>query len=296
MRKQFVQTVESLMASDEKLVTILGDIGVFGFRNAFSQFPERIFNIGICEQAVTSLAAGLAKVGLIPVVHSIAPFVVERCFEQLKDDFGYQSLGGNFVSVGASFDYAALGCTHHCPGDVALLKTIPGMEIVTPGTSYEFDKLFRESYADDRPTYFRLSEHENEKNNEVIFGKANIIKEGRKATVIAVGPVLDAVIEATSGLDVTVLYYTTISPFDQETLRASAYSELIFLCEPYYFGGLSSDIHLSLRGRPVRLEYIGVPHSFLTKYGTFDDHLRSIGLTAEAIRIQISGVLDGRAA
>ena len=117
MRKQFVRTTEDVMAKDERLVVLLGDIGVFGFRSAFEQFPARIYNIGICEQAMTSLAAGLSKEGLVPVVHSIAPFVVERCFEQIKVDFCYQKLGGNIVSVGGSYDYAALGCTHHCPGD-----------------------------------------------------------------------------------------------------------------------------------------------------------------------------------
>src|ERR1035437_3614724 len=127
MRKQFVVTVESLMAQDERLVLLLGDIGVFGFRHAFAQYPRRVYNIGILEQSSVSMAAGLAKEGFIPIFHSIAPFVVERAFEQIKIDFGYQNLGGIFVTVGASYDYAALGCTHHCPGDVALMKTIPNM-------------------------------------------------------------------------------------------------------------------------------------------------------------------------
>ena len=158
MRKQFVLTTEDVMAKDERLVVLLGDISVFGFRNAFQQFPGRIHNIGICEQAMTSVAAGLSKEGLVPVIHSIAPFVVERCFEQIKVDFCYQKLGGNIVSVGGSYDYAALGCTHHCPGDVAILHALPGMEIVVPGAPQEYDQLFRTAYANGQPTYFRLSE------------------------------------------------------------------------------------------------------------------------------------------
>jgi len=122
MRKQFVRTTEEIMTKDPRLVLLPGDIGVFGFRNAFQRHPERTYNIGICEQAMTSLAAGLAKEGFIPVLHSIAPFVVERSFEQLKVDLCYQNLPAKIVSVGGSYDYAGLGCTHHCPGDVAVLR------------------------------------------------------------------------------------------------------------------------------------------------------------------------------
>lgn len=292
MRKQFVTTVEAAMDADEKLVTILGDIGVFGFRNVFKKHPDRIYNIGICEQASISLAAGLAKMDLIPLFHSIAPFVVERCFEQLKNDFGYQKLAGNFVSVGGSFDYAGLGCTHHCPGDIGVLKTIPGMEIIVPGTSAEFDELFKESYNNNNPTYFRLSEHENKESLPVKFAKANVIKKGTRATVVVVGPMLDTVSEAVKELDITLLYYTTISPFDSDTLRENLSGDKIILCEPFYMGGLSTDIITSLRGRAVSLEYIGVPHKFLTNYGTYQEQRETLGLTVNSIKEQITGYLN----
>src|SRR5580698_9122617 len=133
MRKQFVDTIADVMKNDEQLVVLLGDIGVHGFRQVFADYPKRIYNIGILESSTVSTASGLAMAGLIPVVHTIAPFLVERSYEQLKVDFGYQEVNGNFVSVGSSYDYAALGCTHHCPGDVAILKQIPGMSIIVPG-------------------------------------------------------------------------------------------------------------------------------------------------------------------
>src|SRR3989339_1983837 len=169
MRKQLVKTVQSTLATDDNVVLLLGDIGVWGFREAFKLYPERVFNIGILEQSTISLSAGLSMSGLIPVVHTIAPFLVERAYEQLKDDFGYQKLGGNFISVGASYDYAALGCTHHCPADVNILINIPGMEIVVPGTAEEFDKLFKESYNNGNITYFRLSERKNQTEVKVKF-------------------------------------------------------------------------------------------------------------------------------
>ncbi len=276
------------MAADSRLVVLLGDISVFGFRNAFQLHPQHIYNIGICEQAMTSMGAGLAKTGLIPVLHSIAPFVVERCFEQIKVDFCYQKLPGNIVSVGASYDYAALGCTHHCPGDVAVLRTLPGMEIVVPGTPAEFDQLFRAAYAGPHPTYFRLSERSNPQAQNVEFGRANVLKQGKLATVIAVGTALPPVLAAVKDLDVTVLYYTTVAPFDGETLKRNSHGGKIVLVEPFYAGTLVADIYAALGTAAVAIQTIGVPHQFLTHYGHAEEHDEAIGLTPDAIRKRVT--------
>jgi transketolase len=295
MRKQFVKTVESLLEQNPKLVLLLGDIGVFGFRNAFDKLPQRVYNIGILEQASISLAAGLAMTGFIPIFHSIAPFVAERAFEQLKDDFGYQKLGGNFVSVGASYDYAALGGTHHCPGDVGVLLQIPGMEIAVPGTPEEFDVLFRQSYSNGNPTYFRLSEKSNTVSQKAEFGKATVIKTGKKATVIAVGPMLEAAAGACEGLDVSLLYYTTIAPFDEESLRQNSASRKILLCEPYYEGGLAAAVMKTLAKKPAVLDFVGVPRKFLTNYGKAGQHDESLGLTAKKIKEKINRLINANA-
>jgi len=291
MRKQFIKTIEDLMAHDERIVLLLGDIGVFGFRNAFKLYPERTYNIGICEQAMTSMAAGLAKEGLIPVLHSIVPFVVERCYEQLKIDLCYQNLPANIVSVGSSYDYAALGCTHHAPGDVAVLRALPGMGIVVPGTPLEFDRLFRAAYAESHPTYFRLSERNNEQSCEVEFGRAKVVQRGSLATVIVVGPTLTTVLEATKDLDVTTLYYTTVAPFDGDTLRENCQRGKIILVEPYYAGVMVADIHLALGYTQVMINSIGVPHRFLTDYGYAEQHDKTIGLTAVNIRTRVEEVI-----
>ncbi len=294
MRKQFVRTTEALMAEDERLVVLLGDISVFGFRNAFERFPGRIYNVGICEQAMTSLAAGLSKEGLVPVVHSIAPFVVERCFEQLKVDFCYQKLGGNIVSVGGSYDYAALGCTHHCPGDVAVLHTLPGMEIVVPGTPQEYDRLFRAAYANGHPTYFRLSERSNPQSFEVDFGRAQVVKSGPLATVIAVGTALGPTLAAVSDLEVTVLYYTTVAPFDAETLRRNCGTGKVALVEPYYEGTLVPEVVSALAPAPVQIATMGVPHRFLTNYGHSAQHDEAIGLTPSGVRRCIEELIHAK--
>lgn len=291
MRKQFVRTAEELMATDERLVLLLGDISVFGFRNAFKLHPERTYNLGVCEQAMTGLGAGLAKTGCIPILHTIAPFLVERCFEQIKVDLCYQKLPANIVSVGASYDYAALGCTHHCPGDVAVLHTLPGMEIVVPGTPAEFDRLFRAAYANPHPTYFRLSERSNPQTYQVEFGRANVIKQGKQATVIAVGTTLPPVLAAVQDIDVTVLYYTSVAPFDGDTLRQNCESRKIALIEPYYQGVLVADIHAALGLAPLMIDSLGVPHRFLTNYGTVEQHNEAIGLTPAVIRERVQKLI-----
>jgi transketolase len=291
MRKQLVTTVEDILHNDANSVLLLGDIGVFGFRNSFRDHPKRVYNIGILEQSTVSLAAGLAKVNLIPIVHTIAPFLVERSLEQLKDDFGYQKLNGNFVSVGASYDYAALGCTHHCPGDILALKSIPDMQIVLPGTSKEFDTLFRSSYNNGFPTYFRLSENENSVNHDVAFGKGLLIKKGNLGTVLVVGNMLSNVLNATKDIDVTILYYTTVSPFDAQTLKENISGHKIILCEPYYEGGLTDDIISALRPLPITIDFIGVPKKFLRNYGKYIEHENALGLSSDQISNRIKHIL-----
>jgi len=292
MRKQFVTTVEDLMSLDESLITLLGDIGVFGFRNAFKLYPERIYNIGICEQAMTSLGAGLAKEGFIPVFHSIAPFVVERCYEQLKIDFIYQNLQANIVSVGSSYDYAGLGYTHHCPGDVLVLRALPEIEIVVPGTAAEFDYLFRSAYKNGNLTYFRLSEQSNDQDQKVEFGQATVIRRGKRATILAVGPTLSRVIEAAERFDVTILYYTTVAPFDTNTLKGNCGSGKIMVVEPYYSGAITTDIHRSLKYVPLIIEMIGVPHRVITNYGHASEHDEAFGLTAKNIGSRLEELIN----
>jgi transketolase len=272
MRKQLVKTVTDILEKDERVVLLLGDIGVHGFKEAFEKFPTRVYNIGILEQASVSLAAGLASAGLIPIFHTIAPFMVERAFEQLKDDFGYQKLGGNFISVGASYDYAALGCTHHCPGDVALMKTIPGMEVIVPGHPQEFDDLFRDRYNNGRPTYFRLSE----RSNSAPHG--SIIRVGKSGIVVAIGPMLDPVLKACEDLDVTVLYRAEVAPFIVPQSQ-------IIIVEPFYQGTMAYE----LNGQ--RVLSIGVPREFLRHYGKAEQHDEACGLTAPQIRKRIQEFL-----
>jgi transketolase len=225
-----------IMNEDQNPYLLLGDIGVWGFRHLLEKYPLRAKNIGICEQAMISLASGLSMVGFTPVVHSIAPFLVERAYEQIKIDFGYQELGGNFVSVGASYNYNKLGSTHHCPADVSILSQIPNMQIVVPGSAKEFDILFKESYNNGLPTYFRLCEHTNGDNLNVKFGEVLPLHgTGTRFTMLITGPAFDYVkITGYMGSGIKVLYCTTPVPLDLYTIGRNIESNRLMIVEPYY--------------------------------------------------------------
>lgn len=276
MRHQFTKTLKNILYSDDSTSLLLGDIGVYGFRDEIEKLPNRVYNIGILEQSTISLAAGLSQQGIIPFIHTIAPFMVERAFEQLKIDFGYQKLNGNFISVGSSYDYASLGCTHHCPGDVSLMLTIPEMSIILPGSDKELDSLLREIYTYNYPKYFRLSEYQHKIDHNVAYGKGNLIKKGSKATIICFGPMLDNVIKAVESIDVTVLYYSTVLPFDKNLLLEH-FNENIIICEPFYTGTTTHLICETLQGKKYSITNIGVPRKFLFNYGSRIEHDIALG-------------------
>ena len=290
MRKQFTKTIQDILYSDSNTSLLLGDIGVFGFRQELKVLSNRVFNIGILEQSMISVAAGLSKNNIIPFVHTIAPFLVERGLEQLKIDFGYQELCGNFISVGNSYDYAGLGCTHHCPGDIQILLSIPNMNIYIPGTGLEFDHLVKKEYKNGAPNYYRLSEYENNETHILNSGHGKLIKQGKKATILCFGNILSNVQSACIDLDVTILYYNTIIPFDSNLLLEN-FNENIIICEPFYEGSLNFLINNCLKNKKYSLNNIGVHRKFLTNYGTKEEHDNHLKMDISGLKERIKKCL-----
>lgn len=279
--------VRETIQNYDNTALLLVDIGAYPFRDLIERYPQRAKNIGVFEPGTVSLAAGLSLTGIMPIVYGISPFIVQRSLEQLKLDFVYQKIGGNFITTGAAYDFSTLGYSHYCPEDVATLRLLPGMEILTPGTPEQFVQLFRECRFHKSPSYFRMTDHCNQEQVEVEFGKAAVLKRGKLATVIAVAEQLDATMEACAELDVTVLYYTTLAPFDVETLRRELAGARVFVSAPLYAGSLYPDIVDALDGLPLRLGGAEIPVEVLRSYGTKREKDENLGLNAKGIYQQL---------
>lgn len=291
MRRAFLKRVAEMIKNEPDTTFFTVDIGMWAIRDVLADYPDRCTNVGIYEDAMFSIAAGMAKTGLVPTVFGIQPYLIERTLEQIKMDLAYQKMGINVIGTGAAVDYPKYGYSHYCAEDVALIKQIPGCEFVAPGTAKQFMQLFDQSYRNGHPTFFRVSDHPNtEYDVDVEFGKANVIQKGSKATVIAVSVMLDEVMKVCKDKDVTVLYYTTLEPFDKETLAANCESGKILICEPEYKGSLLYDVFEALPGRALQIEQVAFPKEIFRNYGTYDEKMSYYGLTAENIEKKLEAL------
>jgi len=287
VRDRFVAVAHELLDADERVALVLADISAARFARAAHRHPDRVVNVGIREQLMIGAAAGLAAIGLRPIAHSYAPFLVERPFEQLKIDLGHQALAAILVSIGASHDAAAEGRTHQAPEDVALLTTLPGWTVHVPGHADEAEHALREAAAGAGCVYIRLAESANRFAPEGAVGRIVTLREGTRAAVLAVGPLLDPVLAATANLDVTVLYTATPSPFDAAGLRAAPGNQAVVLAEPYLVGTSAAAVARALVDVPHRLLALGVPVVEHRRYGTAAEHDAAHGLDARGLRARI---------
>ncbi|GAA2661581.1 MULTISPECIES: transketolase family protein [Actinosynnema] len=287
MREVFARVLRTGLAEDPRIAAVIAEIS----RDVLPDH-ERVVNVGIREQAMVGVGAGLALTGLRPVVHSYAPFLVERPYEQLKLDLGHQDLGAVLVGIGGSYDDPGLGRTHQSPADVALIDTLPGWTVHVPGHPDEVEPLLTAALARDDRTYLRLSLRTNAAPLPVVEGFTEV-RRGGAGVVIAVGPVLDDVLAAVSDLDVTVLYATTVRPFDSAGLRrAVAHARPdVLLVEPYLEGTSAHRVAAALADEPHRLRSLGVRRDEeLRAYGTTADHdsaheLDPVGIREAARRL-----------
>ena len=284
MRRTFLNHVSQMIRNEPDTIFFTVDIGMWAIQEILRDFPDRATNVGIYEDGMFSIAAGMALRGLVPTIFGIQPFLIERTLEQIKLDLAYHKAGVNVVGTGAAIDYSKYGYSHYCAEDIGLIKLIPGVEFVAAGTANQFGQLFEQSYRNGNSTFFRISDHPNKFECDVVFGKANVIQKGTRATVIAVSVMLDPVLEALADQDVTVLYYTTLEPFDRATLVQHCGSGKILVCEPHFSGSLLHDIHEALPNRPLQISHVGLPREIFRTYGTYAEKMAHYGLDARNIR------------
>jgi len=286
MRRQFRDTAMDLAARDERVVVILGDISHYLFSGFQEKYPTRFYNMGVCENALISVAAGLSAQGFHPFVHTIAPFITERSLEQIKLDMCYNEFGGNILSCGASFDYAWDGATHHCYTDLEILRLLPGMEVIQPGSERELDTLLRSQYSNGQPTYFKLSDFPHKIDLDVTFGRGIVMKDvGAGLTVATAGPLLANVLEACKDLSVNLIYFHTIKPIDTELIARFRHTRFLVVHDGF---GLREAIN-EVPG--LHTSYHGLPDQFCVWYGTVHDIRREIGLDPAGIRQTVSASL-----
>lgn len=288
MRERFAAVTSRLLDEDPRLAVVLAVITGDSFADAGRRHPDRVIDLGIREQLLISTAGGLALAGLRPVAHTFASFLVERPFEQIKLDLNHMDVGAVLVSAGASYDMSAGGRTHQSPGDVALLDTLPGWTVHVPGHPDEAEALLRQAYQADGRVYVRLS---TETNEQPLPTTPTVLKRGTSGTVVAVGPLADPVLAATSDLDVTVLYTPTVRPFPANLLRETLTAPEVVLVEPYLAGTSVPAATNALSALPHRVLGLGVARKELRHYGTPSDHQSAHGLDAGALRRSITKFL-----
>jgi transketolase len=285
LRQQFAEICEEFLKKDDKAVVLIGDISHYLLKGSQLASPNRFYNIGICEQSTVSLAAGMALEGMRPIVHTIAPFLVERAYEQIKIGLGYQKTDVTLVVVGGTYDYSDLGCTHHCYSDIALMRSIPGMEVYEPSTSKEFTQLFKAAWANGNPKYFRISSFQHsQKIDKVSPGELNIIRESKNDKwVFVCGGLLDDVMDLPDSFG--VIYVSTLSHISncsQKIIKdlTNINSKVYSVENHSKVGGLGDLIsdHFDFK-----VNKIGLEREFITEYGSYEDLRKTCGMDKESI-------------
>lgn len=292
LREQFVRTTHDLLDNDPQIALVLAEISRAQFDGVAQRHPDRVINVGIREQLMVSAGAGLALAGMRPIVHTFGSFLIERAWEQIKLDFSHQGLDGVLVGAYGSYDSSTGGRTHQAPGDVALLDTLRDWTIHTPGHPREVDALIRESVRAGGRSYVRIGGQPNTEAHARTDGRLTVLRQGSRGTVVAVATTLEAVSAATADLDVTLLYASTVRPFDAGTLRETLGRPRVIMVEPYLAGTSANEIAVALSDRDHRQLGLGVGDPDVHRYGNPADHDRLHRLDPAGLRRSVAAFLD----
>jgi len=304
MAKSFPEVLLELAEKDPRICGVSCDC--YGFVAQLGQkFPERAVEIGIAEQNLIGIAAGLAMQGKIPFAIGMNPFVTMRCFEQVRTDLGYGERNVKVIGgYGSGITFGGWGCTHHAIEEMALMRLIPTMTVVMPADAYETEHATRAAAKMEGPFYISIAggtlpidQSEDERSFKI--GKAVVLREGDDVTIIGVGLTAgDALkagdILADKGIGARVLNMHTIKPIDKEAiLQAAEETKLIATIEEHtVIGGLGGAVAevLADAGAGTPLKRLGLQDVFACMVGSHQDLKNRFGITAEAV---VKTVLDG---
>ena len=263
MRKIFPEVVYKIMQKNRNVFCLLGDIGVFSFRNVFSKFKDRILNMSTMEQSMIGFGAGLSKAGYIPIIHSITPFLVLRALEQIKIDLVYNKLTCNIVTIGASNDYSKLGTTHHCFEDISVLSNYNNINLFIPSNAAEFEFLLMQNYNNNAVNYYRISENTQKK----LIKKNSFIRLNKNnKLVIIVGSAIN--VDSIKDKNTDIYYINSITK--KLNLKFIKNYKKIVIIEPY-FGNILERKLRQKKHLTNKILTISYDETIIYKYGSKEE-------------------------
>jgi transketolase len=297
MAKSFPEVLLELATKDSRICGVSCDC--WGFLGPLAQkFPKRAIEVGIAEQNLIGVAAGLAMQGKIPFAIGMNPFVTMRCFEQIRTDLGYGERNVKVIGgYGSGITFGGWGCTHHAIEEIGLMRLIPTMTVVMPADAYETEYATRAAATMKGPFYISLAggtlpigKSEDERSFEI--GKAVLLREGNDVTIIGVGLTVGDTLRAgemlaSKGIAARILNMHTVKPIDKDAiLQAAAETRLIITIEEHtVIGGLGGAVAevLADAGASTPLKRLGLQDVFACMVGSHQDLKNRFGITAEVI-------------
>lgn len=232
MKSAFIKTLCEVAKMNERIWMLTGDLGYSVLELFMEQFPERYVNVGVAEQNMTGMAAGLASCGKIVFTYSIANFPTIRCLEQIRNDVCYHELPVKIIAVGGGFAYGPHGYTHHGVEDLAVINSFPGISIISPGNVTETILATQAIINTPGPCYLRLGRAGDTPyyppSPPFAIGKAIKVREGNDLTLISTGSILPYVMDvalklsAQHRIEARVLSMHTLKPLDLEAIHSAA--------------------------------------------------------------------------
>ena len=303
MRNAFAKEMESLVVDNDNVILLSGDIGNRMFDGLKNICPDKFINCGIAEANMMSLAAGMALCGMRPVIYTITPFTTLRCLEQIKIGVAYHEVPVVIVGTGSGLSYSELGPTHHSLEDMAVIRSIPNINVLAPSDKNELTYQLREAIKSDKPTYMRIGKKGepdlSPKTLNYGIGKANILKEGEKILLLGVGPIIGEALKASEllkshGVDLCVASMGGVVPLDNEFLEKMIerkFSHWVTLEEHGIIGGLGTSIIEWLfdtnNSKNINLTRLGVPKIFINRLGNQLYTRKQLGLDFSGIKKSI---------
>lgn len=282
MRDVFLHHLVEVAQTDERIMLLTGDLGFKVLDEFIAQFPDRFFNIGIAEQNMTGIAAGLALEGYVPLTYSLGSFPTVRAMEQVRIDVAYHQLPVKIVTVGGGMSYGALGMSHHATEDIAMVRALPHMMVLAPGDDWEVGQLTPHMLAHDGPVYLRLDKttagNTQRDGEEFTFGKIRTVREGDDVTIMTTGGVLVEALAAADqlaqeGISARILSVHCVKPLDAATIiQAAQETKGIITAEEHVLdGGLGSavaEVLMDAGVMPKQFIRLGLNNEFATKVGS----------------------------